>query len=165
MLTTIKTRRSVRKFDGRTVSKSDIEELLTAGMYAPSAGNEQAWQFVVLEGDVFKKYLELNKNVPPTAPAGILICRDVGREKYKGMNLSIYDCSAAAQNMLLLAHHKGLGAIWTHVFDAAKPKIKELLRIPDQIEPFCCVAIGYAQDKPAQTPERYDASLVHLNGW
>ena len=165
MLSTIKTRRSIRKFDGRTISRADLEELLTAGMYAPSAGNEQAWQFVFLDGDMFKNYLSFSKNVPQTAPCGILICRDIGREKYKGMNASVYDCSAAAQNMLLLAHDKGLGAIWTHVFDEAKPKIKELLHLPEGIEPFCCVAVGYAQGSPAETPDRYDVSRVHFNGW
>jgi nitroreductase len=165
MLETIKTRRSVRSYTDKVISKKDLEELLTAAMYAPSAGNEQAWQFVILEGEVLKKYLELNKNVPKTAPFGILVCRDICLEKYRGMNLSIYDCCAAAENILLLAHHKGLAAIWTHVFDTAKSEIKTLLNMPELIEPFCFIPIGYAKETNKETPERFDASKIHYNTW
>jgi nitroreductase len=165
MLDIIKTRRSVRKYEDMIISKKDLEELLIAGMYAPSAGNEQAWQFVVLEGDVVKKYCSLNKNVPPSAPFGILVCRDISLEKYKGSNLSIYDCAAATENILLLAHSKGLGAIWTHVFDNAKPDIKKLLDLPENIEPFCFIPIGYSKESDKETPERYNASRVHYSKW
>jgi nitroreductase len=165
MLEIIKTRRSVRKYEDRVISKKDLEELLTAAMYAPSAGNEQAWQFVVLEGDVLKKYLSFNKNVPQTAPFGVLVCRDISLEKYKGLNLSIYDCCAATENVLLLAHAKGLGAIWTHVFDNAKPDIRALLHLPEHIEPFCFIPVGYAKESNQEFPERYNTSRVHFNNW
>jgi nitroreductase len=114
---------------------------------------------------VLHKYLAINKNVPQSAPFGILVCRDMNLEKYKGINLSLYDCAAATENILLLAHHKGLGAIWTHVFDTAKIAIKELLYLPEHVEPFCFIAVGYAKENSKEIPDRYDASRVHYNAW
>ena len=48
-LQAIKTRRSIRKFLDKPVSREMIRELLEAAMFAPSAGNEQPWQFIVIE--------------------------------------------------------------------------------------------------------------------
>ncbi|OHD12452.1 MAG: hypothetical protein A2086_07300 [Spirochaetes bacterium GWD1_27_9] len=165
MLEIIKTRRSIRSYETKIISKSDLKDLLEAGMYAPSAGNEQAWQFIILEGDVLKEYLQLNKNVPQSAPFGILVCIDKNREKYKGMNTSKIDCSAATENILLLAHQKGLGTIWTAIFDNAMPDVKKLLNLPEQVEPFSFIVVGYSKENNKEIPERFDESKIHYNKW
>jgi nitroreductase len=165
MLDIIKTRRSIRNYEDKIISKDDLKDLLTAGMYAPSAGNEQAWQFVILEGEVLKKYLKINPNVPKSAPLGILICRDKDLEKYKELNSSIFDCSAAIENILLLAHQKGFGAIWTMVFDNVKPEIKNLLNLPGHIDPFSFIPVGYSKENIKEIPERYDESKIHYYKW
>jgi nitroreductase len=165
MLTIIKTRRSVRQFENKEIGDNDLQEILEAGMYAPSAGNEQAWQFIILQGDTLAQYLKLNKNVPQSAPLGILVCRDLNLEKYKDMHSSILDCAAATQNILLAAHTKGWGAIWTAVFDNAKPGIINLLKLPGHIDPFSFVPIGYAKNVTKEIPTRYDESKVHHNTW
>jgi len=165
MLDIIKTRRSVRKYENEIISKDDLQDLLEAGMYAPSAGNEQAWQFIVISGDVLKEYLKLNKNVPQSAPFGILVCMDRSQEKYKGMNTPLIDCSAATENILLLAHQKGLGAIWTAIFEHAKPEVKKMLNLPEYIEPFSFIPVGYSKENITEIPKRYDESKVHYNKW
>ncbi|HOV13797.1 MAG TPA: nitroreductase family protein [Spirochaetota bacterium] len=165
MLEIIKSRRSVRSYENKSISKDDLKELLEAGMYAPSAGNEQAWQFIVLEGEVLKKYLELNKNVPQSAPFGILVCMDWSQEKYKGMNMPFVDCAAATQNILLLAHSKGLGAIWTAIFENVKSEVKKLLNLPEHIEPFSFIPVGYSKENNRETPKRYDEKKIHYNKW
>ncbi|MBN1533762.1 MAG: nitroreductase family protein [Spirochaetes bacterium] len=165
MIDLIKTRRSIRSYRDTEVGDDDLREIIEAGMYAPSAGNEQAWQFIVLKGEILKRYLALNGNVPQSAPTGILVCADRNAEKYKGMNTSYLDCAAATQNMLLAAHAKGLGAIWTAVFDGPKKEVIRLLNLPPGIDPFCFVPVG-TYDKTAQeAPRRFDEAKIHRNGW
>ena len=165
MIDLIKTRRSVRKFRDTAVGDDELSAIIEAGMYAPSAGNEQAWQFVVLRGEALGEYLRLNGNVPRSAPAGILVCADRTREKYKGMNTAALDCAAATQNMLLAAHARGLGAVWTAVFDTAKDGVTALLGLPGGVEPFAFIPVGHYDGARGEVPERFDTSRIHYNKW
>jgi nitroreductase len=165
MLDLIRTRRSIRKYRDTVPGDGDVREIIEAGMFAPSAGNEQAWQFIVLKGDTLKKYLKLNGNVPQTAPLGILVCADTTAEKYKGLHTSFLDCAAATQNMLLAAHSKGLGAIWTAVFDGPKKGVIELLSLPEGIDPFCFVPVGMYDKTGEEVPQRFDGTKIHYDRW
>ena len=134
-------------------------------MNAPSAMNEQPWHFVVLEGEMMQKYLEMNKNVPKGAPVGILVCADTSLEKAPGMQLCYLDCSAATQNILLAAHAKGLGAVWTAVFPNVVDENKKLLHLPDRVIPFSFIPIGYPAAAPTGYTSRFDESRIHRNTW
>jgi hypothetical protein len=46
-----------------------------------------------------------------------------------------------------------------------KPTVKELLHLPEHIEPFCCIAVGYAKECNKEVPQRYDEPRVHYNTW
>lgn len=162
MLSVIRSRRSVRNYRDESVDQTDIEDLLSAAMHAPSAMNEQAWQFCVLSGSVLGEYCVINGNTPRGASIGILVCQDLTREKAKGY--SIQDCSAATQNILLAAHYKGLGAVWTTVFPDNVDRVKTLLGLPEYIIPFAFIPIGYPSMNP-DAQERYDAGRVHFNKW
>jgi len=163
MLDIINTRRSVRSWDDRSVDEKDITEILEAAMNAPSAGNEQAWQFVVLSEKTLDDYLAVNGNCPKGSPAGILVCGDTKAQKYDGFYL--YDCCAAIENILLAVHSKGMGAVWTAVFPGNIPKTRQLLNLPEHIVPVSFVPIGYPNGKQPPAETRYDASRVHKNGW
>jgi len=116
-LQAIKTRRSIRKFLNKPVSSETVRDILEAAMFAPSAGNEQPWQFVVLDD---RKILDEIPRISATAsmcrqaPLAILVCSDASLEKYPGF--WVQDCSAAVENMLLAAHALGLGAVWAGVY-------------------------------------------------
>lgn len=162
MLDAIMSRRSVRKFQAKPVSEQDITDLLKAAMNAPSAGNEQAWQFVILQGEKFDAYLDINLNTPKGAPIGILVCEDRQAEKYQGY--AAQDCAAATENLLLAAHAKGLGSVWTAVFPNNVAAVKQLLGLPEHVAPFACLPIGYP-DQTVSAADRYDAAKVHRNAW
>ena len=162
MLELIMSRRSVRKFQAKAVSEQDITDLLKAAMNAPSAGNEQAWQFVILQGEAFDAYLDINRNTPQGAPVGILVCEDRSAEKYQGY--AVQDCAAAVENILLAAHAKGLGSVWTAVFPNNAAAVKQLLGLPEHVAPFACLPIGYP-DQTVNAADRYDAAKVHRNTW
>lgn len=163
----IQTRRSIRKFKNKKVTDDMIKKILQAGMMAPSAGNQQSWQFIVITE---KKLLDEIPRIHPyaamarQAAIAILICGDLNAETHKGF--WVQDCSAAAQNMLLAAHALGLGAVWTAVYprqdriDAAR----ELFGLPQYIVPLALIPIGYSDEVP-KTENRFAPEKVHVNRW
>ncbi|MDD4651182.1 MAG: nitroreductase family protein [Methanothrix sp.] len=166
-LQAIKTRRSIRRFLDKPVSREMARDLLEAAMFAPSAGNEQPWQFVLLDE---RKLLDEVPRLCATAsmcrqaPMAILVCGDSSQEKYP--NFWVQDCSAATENILLAAHDRGLGAVWVGIYPL-KDRIeafRKFLGLPEEITPVCLVAIGYPNESPA-APRRYREERVHFNGW
>jgi len=166
-LEAIRTRRSVRSFAADPVPKEAIEEILRAAMSAPSAGNEQPWQFLVIDD---RKKLDSITTANPNAKmckeaqAAILVCGDTTKEKYPGF--WVQDCAAATQNILLAAHAQGLGSVWTGVYPIMErvQGFKELMVLPGNIVPFSLVMLGYPSRVPAQV-DRFQRDRVHNNSW
>lgn len=166
-LQAIKTRRSIRKFLDKPVPSDIVREILEAAMFAPSAGNEQPWQFIVFDD---RKFLDEVPRICATAsmcrqaPLAILVCADSSLEKYPGF--WVEDCSAATENLLLAAHALGLGAVWTGIYPL-KDRVEAFRRrlsLPEEITPFALVALGYPNEAPA-APRRYREERVHYSEW
>jgi nitroreductase len=163
----IKTRRSVRAFTAEPVSDAQVEEILACGMQAPSACNEQPWQFVVIRD---KAILEKVGGINPyaayakNAPVAILVAGDTSLDKCGGY--WVQDCSACAQNMLLAAHALGLGAVWTGIYPLPErvEAFGKLLHMPDTVTPMALLVIGHPAETPAPQ-NRYRADRVHRDGW
>ena len=160
-------RRSIRKYGQGDVSEEVVRQLLEAAMSAPSAGNEQPWQFVVLRE---RRILDAIPEIHPysrmltQAPLGILICGDLSLEVYK--DFWVQDCSAATQNMLLAAHSLGLGAVWLGIYPMEErvTGIRKMLSLPDHVVPLAIVSVGWpSEEKPPAS--RYKSESVHYNGW
>ena len=114
-LEAIYTRRSVRSFTQEAISDDDLQDLLKAGMQAPSARNEQPWHFIVID-DPEKLHaipeFHAHAKMLFEAPLAILVCSDRKLESKRAAWLQ--DCSAATENILLAAHAKGFrrGVDW-----------------------------------------------------
>lgn len=167
VLTAIMTRRSIREFTDEPVDWADVEELLAAAMAAPSAGNSQCWQFVIVDEEPLKRAIpEFSPfaSMIRTAPLGILICGDLKLEKSPGF--WVQDCSAAMQNLLLAAHGKGLGAVWTgiHPVQERMDGFRSLLKLPEHIMPLGLAVIGHAA-RLLVKEDRYNPKKIHRNGW
>jgi len=166
-LEAIMTRRSIREFTKDPVSEGDLQDLLRAGMQAPSAKNEQPWHFIVIDDSEilhaipgFHPYAQMLLK----APLAIAVCSDRRLEVKRASWLQ--DCSAATENILLAAHAKGLGAVWLGIFPDSERVLgmQELLKLPKDICPVSLVAIGH----PALQPEpvnRFKEDRVHHNRW
>ena len=164
----IYSRRSIRKFkDKQPVSDELIKELLGAAMMAPSAGNQQPWQFIVVDDreklDAIPEYSPYTTMVK-SAPIGILVCGDTSLEKYPGY--WVQDCSAAIQNMLLAIHAKGLGAVWTgvHPIEERVAGFKKNFNLPENVIPLGFIVIGWP-DQESKKKDRYKEERVHKNIW
>ena len=163
----IKTRRSIRKFKKREIPDDLTEKILEAGMYAPSARNQQPWHFILVTREELKE--KLMKAHPYAsmlreAPLAILVCGDTDLELSHGY--WPVDCSAATQNILLAAHAGGLGAVWlgVHPRQERKDAIRKIFNLPETVQPFSLVALGYPDEKK-DTPDRWKPEIIHFNEW
>jgi len=166
-LEAIFTRRSIRVYTGQPIPENVIDQLLRAAMQAPSAGNQQAWQFITVTEraklSALAEVLPYGKMLT-SAPLCIIVCGDLEKEKSKGY--WVQDCSAATQNILLAAHAMGLGAVWLGVYPREQRviDIRTTLGIPESVIPLCAIAVGYpGEEKPRA--DRYNSERVHFNRW
>ncbi len=163
----ILTRRSIRKYTDRQVTDDTVNSLLKAAMSAPSAGNQQPWQFVVIRD---RKVLDEITGVHPyasmlkTAPCAILVCGDEKLETHKGF--WVQDCSAATQNILVAANSMGLGTVWLGVYPREKRTdgLKKLLNIPDHVIPMSLIAVGFPAEKK-DPADRFKKERIHYDRW
>lgn len=175
----IKGRRSVRKYEDRTVPKEVIDKLLEAGVSAPSGMNAQPWRFVVIENkdtikrlsqrtkdllikgqwpDSLKESLKLEKDVIfYDAPLLILMCVPKN-EVMRTVNL--LDCGLAAENMFLKAYQEGLGScfIGFACFLNQNPALLAEVGIPEDHELIAPLIFGYPAQKPA--PKQHEIKIL-----
>ncbi|WP_292802661.1 nitroreductase family protein [Methanobrevibacter sp.] len=158
-------RQSVRRFTDEKVSDEKIENLLKAGMQAPSACNQQAWEFVVISDEEDKKAVsEMHQFAKPAEKASHLIVTVGNLNEAKIHRMIEQDLGACNENILLQATHEGLGAVWLgfHPIEDRTLKLKEYLNIPDYCIPFSVICVGYPQ-KENEVKLRYDESKIHFD--
>ncbi len=168
-LDALRTRRSIRKYTDQPIDDFLLDQILAAGMQAPSARNEQAWQFVVVRRPAT---LQALSQVSPyagmvaKAPVTLVVCGDLERETVSDLGYWVMDCSAATQNILLAAHALGLGAVWVAVYPRAErvAALRQVLPLPERIVPLCLVPLGYPAETRAQA-DRFDRARVHAEQW
>ncbi|HYE83269.1 MAG TPA: nitroreductase family protein [Clostridia bacterium] len=160
-------RRSIRKYTDEPVQDSDVKDLLKAAMAAPSAGNEQPWEFIVVKDR--QLLIEITKVHPYSAmlheaPLAIVVCGNLQQEKYK--DYWVQDCSAATENILVAAQEKGLGTVWLGVYprEDRVQSIRKIFGIPEHVIPMNVIAVGHPGEKKGPA-DRYDDNRVHLDKW
>ena len=141
----IVTRRSVRLYDNKPLSRGDLLAVLEAGRLAPSACNNQPLRFMVITDPA-----ELAALAPAyprdwfqTAPAVIVVCGDHRRSWHRGDGKDHLDIDAAiaADHMTLAAAERGLGTCWICAFDPEKVKL--VLELPDGVEAIVLLPVGH----------------------
>ena len=154
---------SVRKYEDRPVEPEKVEKILRAAMAAPSARNQQPWEFFVVTSK--EKIQELSQcsqyaSFLKDAPLAIVpCCRKTGLASphYGGIDLSI-----ATEHILLEAAELGLGTCWMGIAPVRErmDAVNRVLGNPENLEAFALVACGYpAEERPQQ--DRYDESRIH----
>jgi nitroreductase len=176
----IQTRHSVKKVKADSLPRDVIEKLLDAGNRAPNHYKVRPWRFIVLTGngrgklgdvmaaslrdrqpDLPQEGLDKTRALPLRAPVVVAVGVDKPVEA-KVLDLENYAAvSAACQNILLVAHALGLGAIWRTGDWARDEKVKEFLGLTaDQhIAGFIYVGYPEAAGEPAQRPSFEDRTV------
>jgi nitroreductase len=168
VLEAIKGRRSVRSFKSeKNVSEKTVQELIDAARWAPSAGNIQPWEFIIVRKPEIKKRLSeaaLNQSFLEQAPVVIVVCADENRssEGYGQRGRTLYclqDTAAAIQNIHLTAHSLGLGTCWVGAFK--EEEASKILKIPQGIRPVALIPVGYSSKFPSPRSKRTFDETVH----
>jgi nitroreductase len=151
-------RRSVRTFKSDPIPEDVINRLLEAAQWAPSAGNMQARDFIVVkDSDVKLRLAEASwgQYFIAEAPVVIIVCANLERsaQRYGERGKSLYailDAAAAVENLLLAAYALGLGTCWIGAFD--DDRVKRTLSVPDHVKPIAIIPVGYPRRQPKPTP-------------
>ncbi len=166
----VQIRRSHRKFTGQEIDGDDVKTILRAGLMAPTAKSQRAWQFVVVDDKT-----DLEK---------LADAKDMGGQFIKDAALAIVvlgdpmqnDCwvedgSIAAISMQYQAEALGLGSCWVQMKGrglsdgtSADTVIQGVLNIPENLHCLCVLAVGHkADERKPQNEERLKWESVHLN--
>ena len=167
----IANRRSIRSYKDTPVGRDTIEVLLKAGMTAPTASNNQPWEFVVVTNQETRKQLVQAKphaEMLLEAPACIIVCGN--RERFypeeEVQDFWVQDCSAATENILVAAASLGLGTCWCGVFPrkARLEAVSKVLCLPADILPLNLIALGYPDETPP-VKDKWRPDRVHWERW
>jgi nitroreductase len=157
-------RRSIRKFEDTPVEKEKIEQLLKAAMQAPSAANQQPWEFIVVEDkEALNRLSQMSPYSKPVAGSAVTLVLLANSSNLTIPTAWQQDLGAAAENILLEATHLDLGAVWlgVAVSDSSTEFIKKLYSLPDTVKPFALIAAGYPDGQKNEFVDRYQAEKVH----
>jgi nitroreductase len=164
-LEVLSTRRSIRGYTDRQVSREDVQDLLNKAVMAPSASNGQPWTFGIIQSP------ELLADLSTRTKAYLLAALPTmpSLEKYRGLftkpDMDIFhgagtlvmiiatsdrpnaaiDCALAAENLMLAAREKGLGSCWIGFASAycSQPEVKNELGIPEEYRIVAPIVLGY----------------------
>lgn len=163
----IKTRRSIRAFTNKKVSEEEVQKLIDAARHAPSAGNIQPWEFVIVR-DPKRKYrlaaAALNQTFIEEAPVVIVVCANETQSGwgYGARGATLYclqDTAAATQNMLLAACALGLGTCWVGAF--CEEEVRKVVNAPRGVRPVAIVPVGHPAEKPSPRPKRSITEIIN----
>lgn len=161
-LEAIAQRRSVRKFKPEPVAEELTEKVVDAGRRAPTARNEQPWEFVVVTDvqmrQAFAEICDYGRFIKDSPVCIVTFCRDT---KYY-----LEDGCAAIENMLVAATALGLGTCWVAGDKKEYARtIAEKLAVPADYRLIGLVAVGYADDSGGPTQKRPLSEVLHLEKW
>ena len=153
---------SIRKYQDRPVEKEKIEAILRAAMQAPSAGDQQPWEFwVVTEKGLIDRLAKVSPYAGCTkgAPAVIVAAY---RENCMMPEYAQIDLSIAMENLWLEADGQGLGGVWLGIapIEERMKAVEEIVGLPEGLRAFATFPVGYPAESRAQE-DRYDASRIH----
>ncbi len=166
VLDLIFSRRSVRKYKDQPVSREQLTDLLKAGMAAPSACNNQPWEFIAVDDPAVMEELRGNlRNGPYNAPAAIVALYNdkIGNN----VNCNAFwqqDLSAATENIMIAAAGMDLGTVWlgTYPKEDTVAKVQKILSIPDNIIPLVVIYVGTPESQP-EPATKFDEERIHWN--
>jgi nitroreductase len=167
----ILTRRSVRSFKdpGENPVPADlVKKLVSCAAAAPSACNQKPWHFVAVDDRNLLTALSkenIHGRMLAHAALAVAVCFDDSEKPYP--KLVIDDCSAATENMLLVAHALGYGAVWLgiHHDEKKQESTKRILKLPENITVMSIVAVGMTKVFPSERADNFIPEMLHTNGW
>ena len=168
LLSVIRRRRSVRKYLNKDVPDIMLEKILEASRHAPSAGNYQPWELIVVRNEETKKDLvsaAYNQSWMLEVPVFIVACINtrLAGAVYGERGARLYgpqSVAAAIENMLLTAESLGLGTCWVGAF--SEVIVSRVLECPEYVRPCAIITLGYPNEEPKVPPKQSIQEYVHI---
>lgn len=181
-LRVIKERRTTRRFKSEQIKENELQAIIEAGLYAPSASNQQSWNFTVVQNPGIISELNIEtKNVGKTIP-NEMVQKLSNNDKYdlfygaptviiisgdSKSNIPEVDCAAATENMLIAAESLNIGGCWNGfiamMFNGQrKEEYKKKLQIPEGYIPYYAIALGYIESRGVNAPERKANTVQYI---
>ncbi len=163
-------RRSVRKFRKTDIPEEIIIELIEIANMAPSAGNLQSRDFILIRDGKTKEALAkaaLNQGFIVEAPWLIVVTgneKKVDKYGLRGKRLyTIQDAAASIMLLLLAAYERGLGTCWVGAFDDRM--VSDILNLPEHAKPMAIIPIGYPEEWPPPRGRHPLYRFLHRESW
>jgi len=166
----IRARRNVRQYTGQPIAREDLERICEAGRLAPSAGNGQPWDFVVVTDraqliELAKVWERGGRHIAQSAATIALVAREP--EDGRSRDLMLYDFGQATAYMMLAAADLGIGS--SHAGVADLRLARDLLGFPEDRDWALLISLGYPADRPlapVRHPDRRPfGEVVHRSHW
>lgn len=176
-------RRSIRAYSEEQIKQEELDLIIQAGLYSPSACNGQPWHFTVVknkdiintlsveskkefvnsENELFRKMATSEQfNLFYHAPCVIVVSGE------KCSEFAPVDCAAATENMLLAAESMNIGTCFiglvAFLFRSKRvDEFAKMLEIPENYEPYHAISLGYKKYPDPKPPKRRENTVNYIN--
>ncbi len=157
----IRTRRSIRGYEKKSIPEKTLAAVLEASRLAPSAANRQEYKFLVVEDANLRKALVpicRNQDFVGEAPVVVVGCATNPERRY-----SFVDVAIALDHLALAAHCYGLGTCWIGAF--SEDEVKRLLGIPDGVSVVCLMSLGFPAKEGVVRSRKNHGELFSQDRW
>jgi nitroreductase len=163
----IQKRQSIRTFRDKQIPDDDIEKIIKAAIRAPSAGNLQGYEIIVVKDDEDKQALAkaaLDQDSGKEASICLVFCANPARSahKYGERGADLYcmqDATIATAYAQLAVAELGYGSVWVGAFE--DKAVHAVLKLNDNFHPVSILPIGYANEEPERKSRRKFNDIVH----
>ena len=166
----LKSRSSVRSYERDPLSEEEIEYILTCVATAPSAGNLESWDVIIVTDEEVRAALSqaaFDQLHVGQVAAVFVVCanyvRSMSRYGERGILYGLEDAVIACTYMMLAAHAKKLQTCWTGAFD--DDEVRGILDLPQHIRPIALLAVGKGHPPAVLTGRMAPGEHVHRDVW
>jgi nitroreductase len=163
----IQKRSSTRAYRPEPVEEEKLQLLLESMRMAPTAANRQPFKFIIIHTAGKETELRRIYNAPWFVGAPIIICGcavpAIAWIRRDGKNYYDVDVAIAMDHLILTAAGLGLGTCWIAAFDPVAAR--EVLGLPDEVEPIVFTPLGYADAQPGIKKRKPQSELVAYEHW
>jgi len=163
----VRSRYSVRAYEPIPVQEEKLQLVLEAARLAPTAANRQPFRLIVIATEGRETELQRIYAASWFTQAPLIICACAvpaeGWVRVDGRSYADVDVAIIMDHLVLAARSLDLGTCWIADFDAAVAR--EVLGLPDDVEPVAFTPLGYPAGQPGSKTRKPLSELVRYERW
>ncbi len=163
-------RTSVREYEKDSLTQEEVEYILDCAGPAPSAGNLEAWDVIVVADEEVRLALAdaaFRQSHIEKASVVFAVCtnyvRSMSRYGERGILYAVQDATIACTYMMLAAHARNLHSCWTGAFE--EEEVRDILQLPQHVRPIALLAVGKGHQSGVLSDRMVIGEHVHQDIW